>query len=314
MTLSFVLVLIGLATNFRVIVDNDRLWTPQSAKSIQHMEWLENESGFPANVRKFFLYFHQNGENALGYDQVRRIFHAVDAVRDLNGYADMCSDSTNGNGVCTIHGVVDFFNESSALFEQQISTDEETIAALSQEVYPGGRPVSRNSIMGYPTADANNKLVSVESYMVLMEFPETDKAIDFEKEALDVILALNDEWQQDPSTSFRVEVQAERSADDEFYRSIIVDIPLIPLVFVIMAIFTSLAFAKRDKLQSRSLLGLAAVTSVLLSLMSGYGFLFICGVPLTSMTQILPFIIFGELIFVGCVCVSFYLSLYFFFL
>jgi len=31
----------------------------------------------------------------------------------------------------------------------------------------------------------------------------------------------------------------------------------------------------------------------LFSLLSGFGFLFVCGVPFTSMTQILPFVIFG---------------------
>jgi hypothetical protein len=64
-------------------------------------------------------------------------------------------------------------------------------------------------------------------------------------------------------------------------------------VFIIMSIFTCLVFMKQHKVYSRSLLGLAAVFSVLLSLMSGYGSMFICGVPLTSMTQILPFVIFG---------------------
>lgn len=293
-TLSLALILVGLATNFRVVVDSERLWTPQNSKSIQHMEWLNDKSGFPKNPRRFFLFFHQNGGNVLGKDQVRRVFLALDTVRNLSGYDEMCADSPYENGTCAIHGIVDFFNESVAVFEQRISTDEEAIAAVSGETYPSGRPVSRGDIMGFPVTDADNTLVSVKSFTILIEFPETGKAEKFEERALDAILYLDEVWQKDPSISLRVEVQADRSIEDEFNCSIIVDIPLIPLVFITMAIFTCLVFAKWNKVHSQSLLGFAAVISVLLSLMSGYGFMFMCGVPLTSMAQILPFVIFGK--------------------
>jgi Niemann-Pick C1 protein len=60
-----------------------------------------------------------------------------------------------------------------------------------------------------------------------------------------------------------------------------------------MTIFTSLVFFKRHKVHSRSLLGVGAVTSILLSMMSSYGLMFLCGVPFTSVTQLLPFVMFG---------------------
>lgn len=76
-------------------------------------------------------------------------------------------------------------------------------------------------------------------------------------------------------------------------RAIKADLPLIPSVFVIMSLFTTIVFYQRDKIKSRSFLGFCAVCSVLLSLAASYGFLFILGVPLTSLTQLLPFVIFG---------------------
>lgn len=60
-----------------------------------------------------------------------------------------------------------------------------------------------------------------------------------------------------------------------------------------MSIFCCIVFFKRDKVRSRTLLGFNAVVAVFLSIVSGFGLLFICGVPFTSMTQILPFVIFG---------------------
>jgi uncharacterized BrkB/YihY/UPF0761 family membrane protein len=64
---------------------------------------------------------------------------------------------------------------------------------------------------------------------------------------------------------------------DRFTRAIVADIPLVPIVFVIMGIFTSLVFWKNDKVQSRSLLGFGAVVTVLLSIISGYGLQFVIG-------------------------------------
>lgn len=292
--LSFTVLIAGLLTNFRVDVDQDTLWAPKNARSIRHKRWIENESGFPERTRPFYMFFHADGANVLGQNQLMWVFEALDLVRDLPGYDTMCAQSVHGSGTCPIHGVVDFFNESAALFQQQVQSDEEAISALSAMSYPDGRPVDPNEVLGnYVRDPETNRLVSAESLSVSIEFPDISMAEDLESAALDRILSLDEQWMSDPSIEFRVEVQAESSFGEEFARAIVNDIPLVPLVFVIMSLFNCIAFAKCDKLQSRSLLGLGAVVSVLLSLISGYGFMFLCGVPFTSMTQILPFIIFG---------------------
>jgi hypothetical protein len=64
--LSIGLFVIGLVTNFSVDVDEDVLWTPKDSKPVQHMDWIENESGFPKVPRYFHLFFHQDGGNVLG--------------------------------------------------------------------------------------------------------------------------------------------------------------------------------------------------------------------------------------------------------
>ena len=71
------------------------------------------------------------------------------------------------------------------------------------------------------------------------------------------------------------------------------DLPLIPLVFVLMSLLCIFLFAKRDKVLSRSWLGFGAVVTVLLSIVASFGFLFLLGVPFTSLTPLLPFILFG---------------------
>jgi predicted RND superfamily exporter protein len=60
-----------------------------------------------------------------------------------------------------------------------------------------------------------------------------------------------------------------------------------------MSMFTCLVFCKWHKVYSRTLLGLSAVVAVFLSIAASYGLMFIFGIPFTSITQLLPFIIFG---------------------
>jgi hypothetical protein len=85
---------------------------------------------------------------------------------------------------------------------------------------------------------------------------------------------------------------------DRFTRAIEKDIPLLPIVFVVMSVFTCIIFAKRDKVQSRSLLEFGGVVSVLLSILTGFGLMWVCGVPFTSMTPLIPFIV------RTCLCLS----------
>merc|ERR1712003_131820 len=134
---------------------------------------------------------------------------------------------------------------------------------------------------------------SVTAYFAIMALPNTDEAMEFEIDALDVLEKIQDTWNNDPGIGLKFECIAERSFDDEFLRAIASDLTLVPLVFIAMSIFTCAIFYKKNKIQSRSLLGLGAVVSVFLSIMTGFGFMFICGVPFTSMTQILPFVLFG---------------------
>lgn len=69
-------------------------------------------------------------------------------------------------------------------------------------------------------------------------------------------------------------------------RAIINDVTLVPVIFIIMSVFCVIVFFRRDRVHSRSLLGFCGVVAILLSLSTGYGLMFVCGVPLTAMTQV----------------------------
>ena len=111
---------------------------------------------------------------------------------------------------------------------------------------------------------------------------------DFEDLALDRMLALQAKWDADGGNpnNFRVEIISERSFEDEFTRSVTEDLPLLPIVFLLMSVLCIIIFSRRDAVLSRSWLGFGAVVTVLLAIMASFGLLFAIGVPFTSLTPV----------------------------
>jgi len=274
---------LGFATNFNAELDKDHACTPQGSRSLSHGEWIDDESGFPEEPRWVLLQLHADGEDILSREAIQRVFQAVHLVRNNSKYAEICAehetpivDQETGNFTCPIHSVLTFWNNSEAIFNNRIGDDDECIEALSNTTYPNGETVDRPLIMGYAKADdTSNKLLSAKSFVVTIAMTpaDEDKAEDVEKKAIDAILDLQEEWAAEPGNRFKIEVNAYRSFGDEFSRAITKDLPLIPMVFVVMVILCCLVFHKRDRVQSRSLLGFGAVCTVLLAIMTGYGML-----------------------------------------
>ncbi|CAB9502719.1 Pick C1-like protein 1 [Seminavis robusta] len=297
LVLSLGLVATGIFTNFNVDTNDDTLWTPAGSKPIVHSEWIAET--LPPTPRPFLIMVHSKGDNAVTHEGAIRTFQALDAIRELDNYHTVCATNTSyvnhqGNHTCNIEGITSFWNDTTGIFEASVQSTDDLLQTVSASHYPDGRPVDLPAIIGYATLDDTGMVTAGQSFVVIIEFPFTKDAEAFEEHAINRILDLQDEWDsQSNNNNYHVEILAERSFDDEFARAIVGDIPLVPLVFTVMSIFTCLIFAKRDPVQSRALMGFGAVVAVLLAIMSGYGLLFIIGVPFTSMTQILPFIMFG---------------------
>lgn len=288
---------IGVLTNFNIDVNEDTLWAPRGSRSVSNYNWIEDQSGFPLASNVFGLTVHADGDNVLGWEGISRVFHAIDTVRNIPGYDELCQAGSvqldDGSKTCSIISATTFWNDTVVNFEAMNKSDEQTILVLSQNSYPDGSPVDRDAIMGSAETDENGILAKTTIFTSQINLPRREKideqTADFEEIAIEAIKELRDEWLKEIGNKYKLEFLAARSFEDEFERAIINDIPLVPGVFITMSIFTSLVFFKRDKVQSRSSLGFGAVCCVLLAIMSGYGLLFICGTPFTSMTQILPF-------------------------
>lgn len=274
--------MVGLLTNFQMEAEDDAIWTPMNSRPLTHRDWLDDLSGFPEDPRYFFLTVHTNGGNVLGKAGVDRVFTALDTVRETDGYSNLCNntnddDDDDGPSSCSITAVTTFWDQSRDVFKRDVNDDEEAIATMSADYYPDGTKVDVPWILGNSQEDETGTLTFAQLYIVRIDLPDLEAAEDFETVAIDNALDLKDAWETEPGNAFRLEVVAERSFEDEFSRAVEGDLPLIPIVFIVMAVFTCIIFSKCDRVESRSLLGFGAVCCVLLSIMTGYGLLFIIG-------------------------------------
>lgn len=313
--ISFFLITVGYFTNFDIEASENKMWTPVNSISNRHRRWVRREADFPNNDRYFPIFFHANGGNVLKKDYVAKVFDVMDTLRNHSDYDSVCAESDRiapdgiyvaqegQNRTCEISGIPAFFSYQRSIFDLQVQNDEDVITYLSLKTYPDFRPVSRSAVMGkavWAKDESGRKtdlLESAESYTLAFVLPDTDEAEEWDLEMLDVVFDFKEKWAREGS-DFVVEAVTDGSFSLEFARTITADLPLVPIVFIVMSSFTALVFAKRHKVESRSVLGFAAVFCVMLSTMSGYGLVFCFGVPFTSMTQLLPFLIFGE----SCFC------------
>lgn len=225
------------------------------------------------------------------YEAMRRLFLATDTVLKLEDYDAIC-----GKDLCPIAGPVTAWKKDIERFERETEgSDEETILALSQEGFGGIAEFIGNDEWEVTEYSGNETVMTyAESLLSFMELPtlENERTQEFETKMINSVLELKYQWETE-NTPYHVEIFTFRSAADEMTRAVNEDLPLIPVVFVTMTIFSCLVFGRRDPVKSRAMLGAGSILCIFLSIMSGFGFCFIIGIPFTSMTEILPFVIFG---------------------
>ena len=239
--LSFALMALGLATNFKEETSDD-IWSPVGSKAVQHYNWVEDDSNFPQGPRSAVIIVHRDGKNlfeegegtdsSLALESTRRMFEALDHFRGTDRYDELCSYSTYINPItnettCQIVGASTFWNESTAAFEVSVTSDEEALAAMSAEFYPSGSKVDFDQIVGFNRFDENGVLNFGKTFVVVVMLPPDDEDTGngaftekFEEDALDRMLELQDKWNSDSGHDFKVEIFAERSFEDEFSRAI----------------------------------------------------------------------------------------------
>lgn len=147
--------------NFQFEVEQEAILAPFHSLTRQHAEWIEDSSDFPKSTRPYDLLIHQDGENVLTKDCMRRVFQALEVVRQTKGYNAICKhggaplgmDSIGrddiGERTCRIHAATRFWFHNATLFEEQVANDQDLKTAVAADKYPLGTPVGDHDfIMG----------------------------------------------------------------------------------------------------------------------------------------------------------------------
>jgi hypothetical protein len=188
--------------------------TPLPAK---HAKWIDKEPGFIEVARPFFFRLHGQGENVLGRDAIQRTFEALDAARNVEWYDAFCQPSRDhydlNKPACEITSVTAFWNHSV-----DISTTKSRRTTTSFKPCVGSQlprrrtPVATAFTIGYSfKGEKSCTIHTVISFITRIDFPKNANVEKMEGKNLNAIFDDLDET----GSSFRLEVQAERSAADE---------------------------------------------------------------------------------------------------
>jgi len=277
--------------------------------NIHHKGWpLEYTDQHPLHGRKtqasnvasvLSLLVHANGQNVVTQEGMANLFRTYETVIDA---VPECRENRRR---CRPTSAMRFWNNDIELFENLVKDDQDVIEMLSSQRYEDDTPVDISALAGRAELYPNGTIYYAASYIMLVRLPVRynpdifgrnfggANEDDYERAVFDNVLALREELVSDPNSDYTVEMFTRRAFEDELFRGIAEDVPLLPMVIAIMVGFTSFAFFRWDPVNSKCLLGLGGVTTIVLSILTGNGIMFCCGLPFTPMTTILPFVVLG---------------------
>ena len=218
------------------------------------------------------------------------------ALKDGRTYADLC---LRVGGQCASSSPLNFWTDQAA-YDASVGSDAELRRAVSAPVLATGNPVSRISYFGstYIEDPASGDIAWAGGTMAVYIIDgDISDAVSQEWEDLFLSVFLKDAPanptldQPYPDRLYLVP-NGYRSLDAELTRVVTIDLPLVLVEYVVMFLFVALALSWGQQ-STKAMQAGGTLGSVLLSTMTAYGICAACGVPLTQLVFILPFILVG---------------------
>jgi Patched family len=232
---------------------------------------------------------HADKQNVFTLEGMEKMWDLLDSLRSSEHFGAACIGGNwsyhdiYGEDTCEIRSVTRFWNHNRTLYNEKVKTEEDLVNTADAAYYEDGGFVDLPFILAEMEEDENGRPVAAQAFFSWVFLKEKDGQFDL----LDDLDAVRKRWEDEAddkkneSDSNKLRYILNFSAPDSFssevQRAIIEDIPLIPVVFIIMSAFTCLVFYKHDRLKSRCLLGLGAVVTVFMSTLAAYGLMFMCG-------------------------------------
>jgi hypothetical protein len=268
--------------------DSTKLWVPQDSTS-QRQRAYQQETFGKDDRGGSLLYV---GTNVITLEAMEDMWDGHGKILAIRagglGFEDFCG-IRDYKGACFTLSVLQFFSGDRAVYNEQIKSIADLVTAVSATNYPDGTEVSRQMLFGNAVVDSNDKVTSATgtTLFYLVSGDDMNKALAWEKSFLAVAADLG-------TAELQVYYYANRSIDDELTASVVGDIGLMIITYILMFSITCMVFAKRRSLVgTRTALSGCGIGVVIISMVAGYGVCSGLGVIFLSLHQILPFILVG---------------------
>lgn len=296
--LTVALVVTGIFTNITFESEDDVLFTPFDSTPPEHQDWIDTKSDFDPSLRKVRVLLHSKGSNVMEdcVGSVNKAFDVWETLIELEDYAAACESEAFS---CPWSSVTQFFNNSRVIWEDlNIVGNDDCLEILSSSFFPSGDFAIPEKLFGNVVFDENTSLlVAADSTFHVLGLPLSEDIRDVvegvEADSVDALFKVEDEWKKAGEPFTVLDQINESSFSIEFGNGFLENIPFLAAAFTLMTLFTGGVFFKRDTVMSRVAVGLGASATVTLGMAASFGLMFICGVPMTSIHGMLPFILVG---------------------
>lgn len=283
--------------NFEIVTAGEDLWVPSDSLS-KKQEVIVNtffEGGFEFAV--IIVEDPSDGGNVLtkaALDAVWELDALVLEVEtdDGNTYTDLCLTEAD-SAACEqpFRGVTRFWGSNVTVYQESVTSDLDVLAAINVDLFPDGATVSLDSIFGNSvTFDDSGDVSGAKAMLQTYSLGDDDEGLAWQTGFQDLIAEEAENYDD-----LNINYFTGRSIDDALEESVSGEIFLFVATYIVMIAFVQIAIGRccAGGVRRRTWLGLGGVMLVLGAGLAAYGLNSAFGVPFTSLSQILPFILIG---------------------
>jgi len=272
--------------NIKSETEGEKLWIPQNSKIVENYQWLEDNVGPDAFFARLLISSNGDDLNVLRPELIDELFQLDAQIRSIVSGNNCTFDTCLcGDQSCFVVGnIMDNwcgYEQYRAQVLESPSVMASFLEGVNRDILCDGRRLSPLSMIGLPVYDDFGKIVSGTSLRVsYITNAEDDWLHKFRKLALGF-----------KTIHMKVTVLYSASLDEEVEKVVSKDIFLVAVCFMLMFVVLCFLFFRRDLVKSRMILAVCGEISILLSMLMGYGIAMVLGVPFTTLSQMLPFIV-----------------------
>eukprot|EP00904_Undaria_pinnatifida_P008203 jgi/Undpi1/4512/HiC_scaffold_18.g07866.m1 len=284
--------------NFEIETAGEDLWVPSDSLS-KRQEVIVN-TYFETNS-EYALIIVENpsdGGSVLTQESLNALWELDGLVMDIetdegNRFSDLCT--TEPDGVTCgqpFRGVTRFWSSNFTTYQDSVSSDADVLAAVNEVFYPDGQVVSLEAVFGNSvTCDADGTFCCspIVGWLVTIIRPL------YHTLTSGSLPHRHDHKKQDNFGDLNIKYMTGRSLDDGLEESVSGEIFLFVVTYIVMIVFVQIAIGRccSGAVRRRTWLGLGGVMFVVGAGLAAYGINSAFGIPFTSLSQILPFILIG---------------------